>query len=214
MIKAIILDNEGVMIQNDWNRVARAVAGEFSLPPKSGEKFKDSLRCGHDDENNPLYQYVCGKISSADYWSLVLRSYGIPLTEQNRGSMSSKLELLTTVVNPDALEMVNRLKKSNYEVFLLSNATPEIVKGNISRHDYFSLFDRCYFSYQIGCRKPSPEAYLTVTNENRLSPAECYFIDDKEENVLAARKIGMSAERYKMGADRLVDILCQHIPLS
>src|SRR3989344_2397851 len=160
MIKAVIFDNEGVVVEHDWDRVARAAATAFSLPLKTGSAFKDSLQLPTSQGNTLLHEYGCGKISSDFYWSAVLESYKLPPTAENKVRMSSTLEFLTTDVNEESLHGVTWLQERGYLIFLLSNTTPEIIKGTKTRMDYFSLFDACYFSYEMGCRKPSPRAYL------------------------------------------------------
>lgn len=214
MIRAIIFDNEGVMVGTDWDLVAAAFSKIFSLPLLSGEKFKDSLQLyGHSNEGL-LHQYSCGKISSESYWSLVLQSRDIIPTAGNRAKASSTLELLANKVSDKSIEAVRKMRLQGYSLFLLSNAIPEIVTGIKTREDYFSLFDKCYFSYEMGYRKPSPEAYAVVTRENWFQPSECFFVDDQWENVDAARKIGLVAERYALGENPgLLEVLRRHILL-
>jgi putative hydrolase of the HAD superfamily len=43
----------------------------------------------------------------------------------------------------------------------------------------------------MGMMKPDPDIYLAVLNDLACRPDEAVFIDDKTENVEAARQLGM-----------------------
>lgn len=45
-------------------------------------------------------------------------------------------------------------------------------------------------------RKPDQEAFENLLKENKLVPGETLFIDDGEENVEAAKKLGMHTLLY------------------
>jgi FMN phosphatase YigB (HAD superfamily) len=57
-------------------------------------------------------------------------------------------------------------------------------------------------SFEIGFMKPSPEAYLAAARDVGFPPEQCFFTDDKPENVDGARKVGMDAELFN-GAEKL-----------
>jgi len=73
--------------------------------------------------------------------------------------------------------------------------------SNISKEDFFALsemmdwsvFDRVFDSGETGMRKPNPEFYRHVLQEINLAPEQVVFVDDKQENVLAAESLGMKA---------------------
>lgn len=74
--------------------------------------------------------------------------------------------------------------------------------SNISKEDYqvlstkmadWSIFSRVFTSGHVGMRKPDLSFYHHVLKEIRLAPEEAIFIDDKLENVLAARSLGIKS---------------------
>lgn len=96
----------------------------------------------------------------------------------------------------DRIRYIEGLRK-DYRVFLLSN-TNEIHRLKFHRtfEDSFGylfdqLFERNHYSHEMGLRKPDPEIYKMVLNENNLNPSETLFVDDIQENVLAAESVGM-----------------------
>jgi putative hydrolase of the HAD superfamily len=96
----------------------------------------------------------------------------------------------------DRVEYISDLKK-NYRLFLLSN-TNEIHKIKFHRefeenfgYPINQLFEKNHYSHEMGLRKPDPAIFLQVLKENGLDASETLFIDDVEENVLAAESVGI-----------------------
>jgi putative hydrolase of the HAD superfamily len=94
----------------------------------------------------------------------------------------------------------------NYRVFLLSNtniihrkAFNKIFQSQFKEGTLDEFFDRAYFSYEIGLRKPDAEAYEFVLQENNLSASRTLFIDDSLPNIEAAEKAGMKGVLLREG---------------
>lgn len=54
-------------------------------------------------------------------------------------------------------------------------------------------FEKIYASWQIGRRKPDPNAFLWVARAMDVAPEHILFLDDSAENVAGARGAGMQA---------------------
>lgn len=54
-----------------------------------------------------------------------------------------------------------------------------------------SFFDRVYYSHRVGLRKPSPEIFTRILNENGFSAAHTLFIDDSIQHIQAANALGI-----------------------
>ncbi len=94
-------------------------------------------------------------------------------------------------------ESLLRLKRAGYRLFVLSNtcdihwqsASRRLIPApGLSINDYF---ERCFLSYEMHCRKPSPEIYLRALEEAHLTAGETLFIDDNETNLLSAASLGI-----------------------
>jgi putative hydrolase of the HAD superfamily len=59
--------------------------------------------------------------------------------------------------------------------------------------ELYSMFERPMASHLIGAVKPSPAAYEIALQRLEAAPERVVFIDDKPENVEAARAAGMHA---------------------
>ena len=109
-------------------------------------------------------------------------------------------------------ELLRKLRVEGYQLYLLSNTNEmhieyyiKYLKHRFGRDLFTELFDRAFYSHEIGYRKPNREAYEYVLKVERLKPAETLFIDDLEHNVIAARQTGMQAYHHSKG-DRLIDL--------
>jgi putative hydrolase of the HAD superfamily len=112
---------------------------------------------------------------------------------------------LETIVDADAASWVhpNRLSLSaasraaerGLRLAIFSNAPVEIAKAVDSR-DWLAEFFPRMFSCNLRTVKPEPAAYLAVLEALKADPGEVVFLDDREENVIAARNVGMRAEVF------------------
>ena len=90
---------------------------------------------------------------------------------------------------PGMEELVRRLKKPGWSVYLLSNTA-------VTYHQYshklpaIDCFDGQFISADYHLLKPNREIYEKFVQVFGLVPEECYFIDNKAENVNAAIAAG------------------------
>ncbi|MCH9704245.1 MAG: alpha/beta fold hydrolase, partial [Chlamydiae bacterium] len=62
---------------------------------------------------------------------------------------------------------------------------------------YYEGFDPLILSTEIGVRKPDPEAYRIMLKKLGLKPHEVLFIDDRIENIAAARALGIETHHFE-----------------
>lgn len=65
----------------------------------------------------------------------------------------------------------------------------------------FGAFQGLYLSYEMGMRKPDPDAFRAVAADIGVDPATVLFFDDMESNVTGARRAGMQAVQVARPAD-------------
>lgn len=98
----------------------------------------------------------------------------------------------------ERFDMLLRLRHQ-YNVFLLSNINDlhatwidDYMLREHGLTDFQSrYFDGVYYSHLIRLRKPDREIYEYVLADAEILPQETLFIDDLEENVKAAREVGI-----------------------
>lgn len=94
--------------------------------------------------------------------------------------------------NSDMYEIVEQIKARNISVALLSNIDMRLSKL-IRGFGLYEPFAPCLLSCEMGVEKPSPEAYKILLDTLGLSAVDVVFIDDKKENIEAAKSIGIDA---------------------
>ena len=114
------------------------------------------------------------------------------------------------------LEFLELLKRK-YRLFLLSN-TDEIhiskfehKVGATFAREFYQCFEKVYFSFEIGIRKPEPEAFKYIINKHDLSPKRTLFIDDKKENTDIAASLGMQVWNITPGKEDVVELFDRKI---
>ncbi|MBW3019725.1 HAD-IA family hydrolase, partial [Candidatus Woesearchaeota archaeon] len=145
-----------------------------------------------------LQAYSRGDVDSNKFWEVVFEGYGISYSEDKAKVASNIFSKLTIDESNEQLLNFIKENKDKYNVFMLSNSNVDIERGNRERHDYFSLFDDVFYSHHLGMRKPELRIYEHVLKKHSLNPKDCYFIDDKIENVEAAKSLGINGILYKM----------------
>lgn len=88
-------------------------------------------------------------------------------------------------------DMIHTLKEQHTGLYILSNA-PVFFEEHADFFEITRLFDGAVYSGSIRKFKPNPEIYQHLFDTFSLDPADCFFIDDKPENIESAKKLGMN----------------------
>lgn len=88
----------------------------------------------------------------------------------------------------ETLETMSWLRKEGIEIGLLSNALPNLADTGQT----LAAEDKIFVSYELGLLKPDKAIYQSVLARLNAKPEEVIFIDDKRENVEAAKSLGIN----------------------
>ena len=114
------------------------------------------------------------------------------------------------------LEFLQLLSKK-FRLFLLSNTDAihinhfEQREGASFYGDFYQCFEKVYFSYEMGMRKPDAEIYTTLINRHELTPKRTLFVDDKKENTDAAKALGLHVWNLQVGKEDVIELLDKKI---
>ena len=113
---------------------------------------------------------------------------------------------------PHRFELLKELGKK-YRLFLMSNtniihynAYQDIIRKTYGISGLDELFEKAYYSFLVGMRKPEDRFFNLNLNENGLNAGEILFIDDTSINTDAAEKLGIRGLYLKPGED--IKTLC------
>lgn len=118
------------------------------------------------------------------------------------------------------LEFLQLLSYKKYKLFLLTN-TDEIHINKFEHSvgisfysDFYQCFEKVFYSYEMGMRKPDPTIFTTIMNKYDLSPKRTLFVDDKKNNTDAAASLGLHVWNLQVGQEDVVDLFDQkQLPL-
>lgn len=114
------------------------------------------------------------------------------------------------------LEFLQLLSKK-FRLFLLSNTDAihidhfEQREGASFYGDFYQCFEKVYFSYEMGMRKPDAEIYTTLINRHELAPKRILFVDDKKDNTDAAKALGLHIWNLQVGKEDVIELLDKKI---
>lgn len=91
---------------------------------------------------------------------------------------------------PQTWELIRELKKKGARLYILSNASVNFAE-NADFYEITKEFDGIVFSGVIRAAKPEPKIYHYLFDTYHLNPAECFFIDDRADNIAAGKALGM-----------------------
>lgn len=104
------------------------------------------------------------------------------------------------VLNKDLLDLISKLSLK-YKIYGLVNAPFGWTELRRGIHGLDRYFNRVFVSHEIDIRKPDPRIFYYLLENTGLKPEECLFVDDKEENILAAKQLGMEGCIFKSTKD-------------
>jgi len=110
---------------------------------------------------------------------------------------------------PDIAKLIKKLREENFKTAVLSNIFRFEADVIREKHGYDG-FDSLILSCEVGMMKPEPEIYSLAVNKLEIKPEECIFVDDKEENLVPANKMGMKtvlAKNPKQIIKEVLDII-------
>ena len=106
---------------------------------------------------------------------------------------------------------MSELKKKGHRIFVLSNTSKvfyDLLEEQLS--PIKELLDGFVLSCDIKAIKPDLAMFKEILDKYQLDPTNCVFLDDIEDNTMAAEKLGIKAYQVKKRSN-IVDILKSYI---
>jgi FMN phosphatase YigB (HAD superfamily) len=184
-IKNIIFDLGGVIMDIDVKQTLNAFSklGLKNIHEYFGHGFAASFFSDHES----------GKISDEAFLSEIKKLLN---TEVSQSDLIDAWNALLLRFPPERIALLKEIK-SRYRLFLYSNTNAIHYKKfrEIYRDSFHGeleeLFEKAYFSHDLGHRKPDLGGYERIIRENSLDPKLTLFVDDALMNVEGAIKAGL-----------------------
>lgn len=190
-IEFVYFDLGNVLVSFDPEIACRNVA---RLTGVSTEKAREVIY-----ESGLQDSYEQGRVTSHLYWQLVCDQINIDKVDERKFSKRALLDAISDMFTPidSMVETVAMARSRVDRVGVLSNTCPahwQWVRKQpwpVSQIDY----DVIILSCEVMSMKPEAKIYEAAEKAAAVRPDRILFLDDKMENVNAARERGWVAEQ-------------------
>ena len=202
--KNIIFDFGGVIHDIRYENVSEAFA-RHGIDNLSNFYSKD-----FQTEEMDLFEK--GMITPKQYRDYIRRMTGHDLSDS---VIDEIVNAILIDVPTERVELLLQLRKK-YHTYLFSNTNQinyDCFTSRLKQKFGFDIFKECfdasYFSHQMHCRKPDPEGFRRIVEEQGLNPSETVFVDDIAKNLEGAHAVGI--EGIHLDGQTINDIFGQWI---
>lgn len=201
-MRLLIFDLGGVLIHLEFDRLLT----RWGIPHEHRAEFNKNFMNWHVH-----HDFEKGLISEAEFFT-ALKNYlqnsiNSPLNMLPKQDLIDSWNSLLGAPVTGASELIQQVLPST-QVHLLSNTNQTHIQY-CKDHNYPFLQDlhHCWFSYDLGARKPNLDIYELVTKKTQIPESQILFIDDNLDNVTTAKKHGWHSEQGSPSVVRLEEIL-------
>lgn len=192
----IIFDLGGVLLDLNMQGVGEACKRLGINPELFFVKAEGgaSTVCQGISASKAITEYQVGNMTSEEFLSLVLSYCGEGITKEDI------IEAWNACIGPlpkERLDMIKELRRKGYHTHLLSNTNDlhweEIKRRYLLEEGYTcsDLFDHVFVSHEVHLAKPDGEIYRQAVRQIGCPATQCFFIDDTQINVEAAKREGL-----------------------
>lgn len=184
-IRNIIFDLGGVLLNIDPRKTIEAF-GKLGMEQLVGDK---GLSYDHDI----FYQMEQGKITPEEFRNGVRQLLTKEVSDDEIDAAWTAMLLDFPAIR---VGLVKNLRE-DFKIYLFSNTNAiHVEKFHAIFRDQHgfevsTLFEKDFYSNEIGYRKPSAESYQEIIRLSGINPAESLFIDDSLQNIDAAIASGL-----------------------
>ncbi|SDK33979.1 putative hydrolase of the HAD superfamily [Catalinimonas alkaloidigena] len=185
-VRNLIFDLGGVIINIDPQLTYQAMA---KLAGREADQLLAQLR-----EHRLVERLESGQISNEEFLAEARQTLALQGSDEDLRQAWNELLLDLPA------ERIDRLRElgQHYRVFLLSNTNAfhiptveRILHEATHVQTLDELFEKAYYSYQVGYIKPDAAIFQFVLEDSQLNAEETVFIDDSFANVQAAEQLGI-----------------------
>jgi putative hydrolase of the HAD superfamily len=177
-IATIFFDLGKVLVDYDFNVAIHRMASNSPLK-------EDELNAIVAENYRLIDAYETGTLATNEFFSLfkeALRFEG-PSDDLRRIWCDVFFPI------PEHIQLARQLAQG-YPLAIVSNTCEAHVEFLENAYDFFPVFKKRIYSHEVGSMKPSPDIYNRALETMNADRFEALFIDDREENVLGASRMG------------------------
>ena len=139
-----------------------------------------------------IRRYERGEISTTQFHAYLREMAHLQMELPDFCQTWSSVFLPELMVSEDLLATLKR----RYPLILVSNTNEAHIDFIRAKYRILGYFDRHILSYQVGSLKPEVKIFECAISASGYPPESLFFTDDREENILGARRLGIEAHRF------------------
>jgi putative hydrolase of the HAD superfamily len=140
--------------------------------------------------------YDAGSLTGLEFWQKLLRDAKLELPAGSDHQLNEWDARMWSTVNPAMVAWQQQLSQHGVLTGILSNMGDSVLALIEKKHAWLGGFDAKVWSYQLRMVKPDPAIYRHVLGLVGTRAEETLFLDDKLENIEAAKALGIKAIQF------------------
>ena len=189
-MKSIIFDYGGVLCLHPPQDEVAEFAALWDLPAGEFLKHFWAHRVAYDR----------GNLTPEEYWRRFAEAAGRPAADGRLEEMVRRDIGFWLHLSQPMIAWAREVKRAGYRTALLSNLPRSLGEHLVARCDFIRHFDHLTLSYEVGAAKPEERIYRHCLEGLRVEPQEALFLDDRPENIRAARALGIAGVLFETPA--------------
>jgi len=185
-ISAVLFDYGMVLskppAEKDWRALERVLGVREKEFQAAYWKYRD--------------EYDRGALRAATYWETMARDLEKPIDADVLGALIDADTVVWTRPNVEMMDWAERLNRAGIKTGILSNIGDAMELGIRGRFPALDEFSHQTFSHRLGIAKPDAAIYRHAVEGLGVPAGEILFVDDRQDNIEAARAEGMVAVQY------------------
>lgn len=185
-LRAVVFDY-GMVLSGPPDPVAKA-----ALIRITGLQAEDFERYYWTDR----HAYDRGELTGFEFWQKLSEDAGLDLPVEALAQLNQWDARMWTTENPAVIAWQKVLHEKGFETAILSNMGDNVLESIERSFGWIAGFDVLIWSFQHNLAKPEPAIYHLLLEQLGTAPEETLFLDDKIENIEAARHLGIQAIQF------------------
>lgn len=196
MIKYIIFDLGGVIVESGTAKAIKTISEKYNIPEVVVGAF---LRENSIDGA----KYRISEITKEEFWRRAIVSWGKNLDPVKLNN----IWVSGYSVKEGMVPLLQKLKNNGYVLGVLSNTVEDRYNYIDKQVGLSKFFNESVISYKDRVIKPDKKAFELIMQKLGINdPSQVLYIDDKEIHANVARSLGMQAIVCKDTEQLILDL--------
>jgi epoxide hydrolase-like predicted phosphatase len=184
-IKAVIYDMGGVILRSHTYEYRSAIAKRYGMSRRELEALIF--------DSPSAIEGTLGKKTNQEHWQFVLDNLNVPAGQRENFEHEF---WACDQLDHGLVKFLGDLRPER-KTGLLSNAWTGTRERLFIEYHCEEVFDVSLFSYEVGLAKPDEAYYQMILDLLGVRAEQAIFLDDNNDNVIAAAQMGMKGIRFR-----------------